>query len=276
MRENDKFATNFPVFYFFSAGTQALGFRDFPQWVSLWRIVFLVAALVIAGILTYIPGIAGYVPLALFSPLFWLFNRWTLHVTLSADIEFLPLLILLLSILLVPTNKKEGFILFGLSLSIRQMGLFLVPMYLFWGWKTRIKTRSLVSILSDIFFLAIIPFIVSIPFLLWNHEGFIKSILFSATRYPVASADVLSLDALLGWFGFVAKIPMIVVLLLAYWLSMRNKLSPVVTSFLVLLAFLAFNSVLFTSYIVWILPFIPLVINELLLRNVNSAEMAQW
>ena len=275
MRENDKFATNFPGFYYLSAGTQALGLQDFPEWVSFWRIVFLVAALVIAGVIGYLPGISGYTSLAFFSPLFWLFNRWTLHVTSTADIEFLPLAILLLSLLLVPTNKKEGFLLFGLSLSIRQMGLILVPMVIVWAWWSRNKHRSMASILTDFLFIGIFPIVTILPFLLWNSEGFIKSILFSATRFPVASADVLSLDALLGWVGIGAKIPLVVALALVYWFSIRRNLSPLLTSFLVLLAFLSFNSVLFTSYLVWMLPFIPLVVFECLANNNEGAATVQ-
>ena len=41
MRNNQKYATYFPLFYLLSAGVLKLGFQEFQQYVAFWRLGFL-------------------------------------------------------------------------------------------------------------------------------------------------------------------------------------------------------------------------------------------
>ncbi|HLF80162.1 MAG TPA: hypothetical protein VI410_00200, partial [Anaerolineales bacterium] len=97
MRENEKYATYLPLFYYLSAGVQRLGLVEYPQWVAFWRLVFLAASSWIAICIFLRAWATRLKVFAVAASLFWLFNRWTLHVSISADLDFLPLALLLTS-----------------------------------------------------------------------------------------------------------------------------------------------------------------------------------
>lgn len=261
MQVNDKYSTYFPIFYYLSWGTQRLGFTAFAEWLSFWRIVFLLANLSIALLLYYIPDRQQILALAFFAPLFWMFNRWTLHVAKTADIDFLPIFLMLLSLFLYRRYQTASFLMLGLSLGIKQMAIFLIPLYLIWVWNDsqlqRVKNVFVAAIL-----IAAIPIIVSLPFIAWNWEGFYRSILFSATRDAAAAFDVFSLDVVLGLKGIPAKIPLLIMLFAVYWLVWRRQISRYIPAFLCMTVFVLFNSVMFTSYMVWMVALIPLVAYE--------------
>ncbi len=175
MRENEKYSTYLPIFYGLSWLVQRLGLADFPSWLSFWRVIFLLFNLLIALLLFWIvlgvpadwdsPILSGpWVALAAFSALFWLFNRWTLHVAQTADIDFVPLFLLLLSLYLFPRHKLISLLLLGLSLGIKQIGIFLVPLYLIWAWQTAGEHR-LRAVFGAALTIATIPLLVSLPFL---------------------------------------------------------------------------------------------------------------
>jgi hypothetical protein len=264
MRVNDKYSTYLPIFYYLSSGTQWMGLSDFSDWLSFWRIIFLIANLSIAALLFYITDQRGIMALSLFASLFWLFNRWTLHVSKTADIDFLPLFLMLVSLYLYQRHTKTSFLILGLSLGIKQMAIFLVPLYLIWVWMDSSHNR-VKNLFVAIILIGIIPLVASMPFLAWNWEGFYKSILFSATRDAAAAFDVYSLDAVLGLRGIPAKIPMLIMLAIIYWLTWKYKIYRYTPAMLAMAVFVFFNSVIFTSYMVWVVALIPLVAHEYIL-----------
>lgn len=213
MRENNKYATYFPLFYLLSYLTQFLGLKNYPDWLSLWRNIFLIFNLGIALTIFYTLYEYGLILLAFFSALFWLFNRWTLHVTTIAHIDFIPLLFLILSLLIFRRFKWLSLFIFSLSLSVKQIGIFLVPLYLIWIWQSESGNKVKTVLLAFAVIISI-PLLTSLPFIAWNSEGFFKSILFSATRNPGSHFDAPSLDAYIknnlpGFVGIKAKIPML-------------------------------------------------------------------
>lgn len=117
---------------------------------------------------------------------------------------------------------------------------------------------------SAAFWIGIIPLLASLPFLISNAEAFIRSILFSATRVAAAAFNVYSLDVALGWQGILARLPILVMLLLLYWLAWKYNIAPFSLALLVLAVFVFFNSVFYTSYMVWLVALIPLAVYELL------------
>ncbi|MGW8249802.1 MAG: hypothetical protein ACWGO1_04105, partial [Anaerolineales bacterium] len=50
MGVNNKYSTYLPIFYYLSAGSQALGLSGFWMWLSFWRTIFLMVNLSIAGL----------------------------------------------------------------------------------------------------------------------------------------------------------------------------------------------------------------------------------
>lgn len=262
MLHNEKYATLFPLFYELSAGVQMLGLHDFDLWIEFWKFVFLLAYLGIALIIFQAPHKRGLTTLGLFGAFFVLLNRWSLDLIVITDIDFIPIFLLVASIVLIPKHRVLSYLLFGLSLAIKQVAIFMLPVYLIWAWQASGR-RFTRLFLRDVILIGLIPILSSLPFLIWNWEGFIKSILFSTTRISIASRGVLSLDALLGWSGILAKLPMLVLLLFIYILVWQKKLKPGLTALLILVVFAGLNSVSYPSYLAWTMPFIPLAANEL-------------
>ena len=269
MQVNDKYSTYLPISYYLSWGTQIMGLRVFGVWLSFWRVILLVLNISIAVLLFYIPSQRRLMALSIFASLFWLFNRWTLHTAKTAEIDFIPLFFMLLSLFLYKRHKYASFLLLGLSLGIKQMAIFLVPLYLIWVWNDS-RTRRLKDLAVSILLIVCIPMLASFPFILWNWKGFYQSILFSATRIAEVSFEVYSLDAVIGLRGIAARIPLLIMLLGVYWLSWRQKIDLYVPAFLSMVVFVFFNPVLFTGYLIWVTAFIPLVVYE----SISVKDMA--
>ncbi len=271
MRTNEKYATYLPLSYLLSGGVQLAGLRSFPAWLTFWRVASLGCVLGIGYLIFRICTAADQHLLGIFGALFWLLNRWTLHVTVVGHIDFLPLLLLLLSLSLLQRRFALACVLFGLSLAIKQMAIFALPLYLIQAWQMgRPNPRK--HLLTTFALIVAVPVLVSIPFLIWNAEGYIKSILFSATRNPVGHFGAPSLDALFGYSGIAAKIPVLLLLGLTYALAARRRVPPYASLLLVMTVFCFFNSVFFRQYTVWILPFIPLTIHEMLSASGRASE----
>ena len=146
MKWNRTIATYFPIFYYLSWFSQEIGLENYVQWLGFWRVIFLAFNLGITYILFYVPYHRySSLTLAVFSALFWLFSRWTLHITMIYHIEFIAIFFLLLSLTLLPKNKKLSFFLFGASLAVKQIAIFMIPLYLIWAWQFSKNTSRTTS-----------------------------------------------------------------------------------------------------------------------------------
>lgn len=265
MRENQKYATYLPLFYYLSAGAQLGGLAEYTQWAAFWRIAFLLAGTWIAVCIFLRAWATRVKAIAVFGSIFWLFNRWTLHVVISADLDLLPLALLLIAWALLPKRPRAALIVLGTSLAVKHYAIFLAPLFFAHIWRTTADLKA--RWWKDVLLLGSIPLIASLPFLFLGAEAFVKSILFSLSRQPMASGDVFSLDALLGWSGWAARLPMLGLILLTYAFVWRGGLGPYVSSLLVMATVTFFNSVFFTSYMVWVVPFVPLACIEAFSRD---------
>ncbi len=260
-RVNNKYATYFPLFYLMSSGVKQIGFTSFPEWLAFWRVVFLFCVLGIAYLIFQTCAASGELLLGLFGALFWLFNRWVLHVTIIAHLDFLPLLLFMLSLGFVRRRFSLACFIFGVSLAVKQIAIFALPLYLIWSWQSGSEKRVRPLVKASVL-IATVPLLTSIPFLIWNAEGYIRSILFSATRYANDHFQVSSLDALFGIQGIPAKVPMLILLVLVYALALYRRIPQYTCMLLIMTVFFCFNSVLFRQYMIWFLPFIPLAVLE--------------
>jgi uncharacterized membrane protein len=196
--------------------------------------------------------------------LFWLFSRWTLNQTTNAQIDFIPIFFLLASLALFQSNQRLALLLLGFSLATKQIAIFVVPLYLIWVWQSSDRNAlKQVSVATLIIFS--VPLLASLPFIIWNAEGFFKSIIFSATRFAtnhfkVSSFDELIAEAMPNFVGIPAKLPMLFLMALVYLVAMRHNLSMYAAILLILSIFVEFNSVLFRQYMTWVVPFIPLAV----------------
>ncbi|MBL7162416.1 MAG: hypothetical protein ISS57_07400 [Anaerolineales bacterium] len=265
LRWNNELPTYLPVIYYGSWLTHLAGLQEIDQWLNVWRGVFLFFNLCVAYLIFHIAHHRYHITtLGIFGALFWLFNRWNLHVTTIYHFNFIPIFFLLLSLSLHSKHKITSYILFGLSLSIKHNAIFLIPIYLIWAWQDD-ESQSIKNVVIAGLSIAGIPLIASLPFIITSPLGFTKSMLISLTRYPETHLGVLSLDALLGWVGFSAKIPLVIMVLLVYLLSWQRKLESFTAGLLIMLIFVNFHSVLFRHYLVWIIPLLPLAVCETML-----------
>ncbi len=269
MLDNDKYATYFPLFYELAFLTERAGLRDFVPWLEFWRIPFLAANLGIAVAIFWPLYRRRYFLLALFGTAFWLFNRWTMHVTQIAHVDFLAILPLLASLILLRRHHWLALLLFSLSLGIKQIAIFLAPFYLLWIWQEAQEGRIKRTVLAALV-IASIPFVAALPFLAWNAEGFVRSVLFSVTRKPVSNPNVPSLDAMLGWIGIPARLPMLGLMAVVFLLAWRRHIKPLTSALLTMVAFADFSSVVFPQYFVWVVPLLPLAVGELLAVSASS------
>jgi uncharacterized membrane protein len=211
--------------------------------------------------------------LGLLGALFWLFNRWTLFVTITLQFDAIPVFLFVTSLVLLRSNRIASYLLLGLSMAFRQMGVLFVPIYLMWAWQPRDRAH-LAKPAEAALAMGVIPFLASLPFIIVSPAGFFDSIWYSVARTPITHMGALSLDALLGGVGIAAKVPAMTLMLLVYYLAWRRWLPLYASVMLVLFAFLDFNSVLFNQYMAWFAPLIALTVMEMtaLFRHKPSPE----
>lgn len=266
-RDQDRgHAIYFPLFYLLSAATQRAGFADFASWIGFWRPVFLLFNLGI-GLLLFNKLFLSKKPVvALFAVFFWLLNRYTLHGYQAAYMDFLPLFFLVTSFIVFPKNHWLASFLFSLSLALKQLGIFLVPLYLTWIWNLHQRNQVTRTVLAGLL-VASLPTLLSLPFVALYPTAFSQSILYSVNRGAYYFGTI-SLDGQLGWSGWLGKLPMLLLMALVYLGSWRREISRFFGAFLVMLTFVNFNAVLFIQHLCWVFPFGLLALTEIdILRN---------
>jgi hypothetical protein len=149
--------------------------------------------------------------------------------------------------------------LYSFSLAIKQIAIFLAPLYLIWEYQ---QTRSIWKTIVAGLWILSIPLLTSMPFLFWNLEGFIKSITFSATRIALNHFGAGSIDTILNLSGFIARLPFLLMLLGAYFAAWQKSLGRYGAAMIVMGIFVGFNSILFQHYPIWLMPLLPLAAAE--------------
>jgi uncharacterized membrane protein len=270
MRTNQKYPTYFPLFYLTSALTQWLGLRVFTEWLAFWRIVFAAFDVAIALLLLVVPWRRGLHLFAGFAALFWSWNRWTLFEILIAQIDFIPIFFLLLSLVLLERRLWLSLVLLGVSLAAKQIAIFLIPLYLIRVWqraadddRARLTALGLAAILA-------VPLLLSLPFLVWGAEAYLRSLLFSATRLPRSHFGASSVDAVFGLIGLSAKLPMLALMAIVYVHALRGRIGTAMAALLVMSVFVDFNSVLYTHYPCWVVPLLVLAACDHLAEREHS------
>jgi hypothetical protein len=262
MNENRKYPTYFPVFYLLSYLTQFLGLKDYSSWIYFWRHIFLIFNLAIGALLFYVFARRQLWLLASFSACFWLFSRWTIYVTKVAQIDFIAIFLLSLSLLLFHRYRWVALLLFSLSLGVKQIAIFMAPLYLIWIWQS--APRNPKALLLAVAAIASVPLLTSLPFIAWNAESWIKSILFSASR---EAANPFNAPSLFKETAGLRLLPTLVLTILIYISAFKRQIGLYTSALLTLSVFINFNAILFTQYLCWVTPFVPLSISEFVYRR---------
>lgn len=269
MRTNDKYATYFPLAYLVSALVQKLGLPTFLDWLYLWRpLSFSFHLGIVALTLRYFYRrslwLFGFVAATIL-----LMGRWSLYIAQVHHLEFAAIFFLLLSLVLLQAKPRLSLLAFSLSLGIKQIAIFLLPLYLIHLWINGDNDKRIKRVTWGFLIILSVPVLTSLPFLLWNAEGFFKSILFSATRLGASHIDdAPSIDVLASYnrpwlVGLKAKLPMLSLMGLIYLSFWRETISILAAAALVMMVFLYFNSVLFSQYFLWPLSLTLLALVEL-------------
>lgn len=293
MKLNDKYTTYFPGFIGLGALTQLFGLQDFTAWLIFWRWVFLLCNLGITALLFAWAAARGAPAAGFAVASLWTFNRWTLFVVHVLGMDFLPLFLLLVSLALVvpgsfrgrgeenvlapAVNSRRlwlGLLLFGISLSMKQIAVFLTPIYLIAAWHGSPRNKLRAALLAGAVIAAPV-LLTSLPFLFWDLKGFLKSILFSTTRDQQQFFQAApSLDIYLGLSGMLARIPMLVLYAAIYWAAARKEISFLMACSLGMGLFVAANSIYFDQYMVWaVLPLLAFAVTALPVRSALDGRL---
>src|SRR5262245_48362385 len=260
MLQNDKYPTYFPAIYLAAAGAHWLGVTSFSTWVPIWRAVVFVAQLAVGAVIFVAIRRRRLLALAVLGAAFWTLNRWTVVVADIAQIDFIPILLLVGSLVLFERGRRtKALLAYSLSLAFKQIGIFLLPLYVIWSWKSesRHSTWKTTALALSI------PLLPPVPFLLWDAEGFVRSIAFSMTREPDSHMGANSMDAVVGLSGVVARAPMLALMGLVYLAVSERNYGVYAPPLLILAIFTSFNPVLFVQYMCWMIPLLPLAVASL-------------
>lgn len=279
--DNNDYPTYLPGFYLLAAATRDVAGKPFQDWLTLWRAIFFGCHLGIGYIIFFRLWRRNGLTLAVVGSSFWLFNRWPLMVLRIAHLEPLAILLLMLSLVIMRRHFMIACVLFGMSLAVKQIAVFMFPVHLMWAWRLeddprrRIRNTALAAACC-----MAVPLIVSIHFFADEPMGFIKSLLFSVNRKGEANVggggdfEIPSIDMLLRFDDrlentivapvrrVIAKVFLFGLMLLSYRLAYRRQIRPFALSMLILLIFCDFHSVFFPQYVVWPLAVLPLALGE--------------
>jgi hypothetical protein len=274
MRTNEKYATYFPVFYELSFLSQKLGLVTFEGWFAFWEFVFIAFELAIAILLFWVLARRGVPWIGLFAAAFWLFDRWTLQVVEIGQLDFMPIFFLLLSLALFPRHRWLSLLLFSLSLGLKQIAIFVTPLYLVWLWQSS-EGHRVRDLLLGAAVIASVTFVSAIPFMLWDARAFFLSVLFSVTR---SSSQATSLAPALGAFAgdqpLLSRMAMFALMLMLFTFAWRMRGVRYLFAFLVMLVFVCFNPVLYVQYFVWVDPLALLAISDVRDALASNALLA--
>ena len=266
LRENDKYATYFPIAYLVSALVQKLGFLDYRDWLYFWRPTAFIFHMGIVGLtLRYFQKRRLWL-LGIAASLVLLLGRWSIYIIRVHHLEFAAIFFLVFSLVILKEKPRLALLMFSISLGIKQIAIFLLPLYLIYLWKKRDKYAK--NLIIGFLIILSVPLITSLPFIIWDADGFFKSVLFSATRLGdshisgAPSIDVILFQNYPWLVGLKAKALMLFLMGLAYLSFLTERVGIFAASTITMMAFLYFNSVLFLQYFIWPLSLIPFAMVE--------------
>jgi hypothetical protein len=112
-----------------------------------------------------------------------------------------------------------------------------------------------------------VPLLVSVPFLFWDAEGVVRSVLISVTRNPetviaLETFDHLTRQIFPDFSGTPTKLPMLLFMGVIYVAVFQRKIGLAASAFGIIIAFTILNSVLFFQYWAWFMAVLPLLLWE--------------
>lgn len=258
MRDNDNFPTYLPLTYLFSAALQHFEIREFPDFLTIWRRINLASHLGL-GLLTFYIYNRQRKPLAgLIACSILLLGRWSAYIIDVQHLEFPAILAIVAAGYQLNRRPTLSALLFSLSLCIKHISIILLPCFLLGlvteaaGLHARAKWMQILRYCLVAFAL---PAAMSLPFLHNSPDGFVLSMLFSASRgtssHGIATGTemiLLSVDQ--------TRLLMLGLFVMGWIVQVKQRMNLWFASTLTLLIFLQFSPVVFAQYYIWITAFL--------------------
>ena len=269
MKTNEKYTFYLPGFLWAAAaGIKYFGIDSYQEFMQTW-IPISVGVHFLIGLVLFLYAMSrwGIIPGILASS-FWWFTRWPLALLRSGQIDNVAILFFVIALVVLERQRLLGLVMLGVSLCIKQMAAFTVPLFLVWpALNGKVTVKRALDFGIQIGALCAVPLILSLPFIYWDIESFINMLLFPLTRDPVGPMSLESfLDPGNQERSFLFKLPFLSLLALSYLYLVRQKEFLFPSILFILLLFLGFNSVFFSRYFCWAIPLIPLACFECLER----------
>ncbi|WP_114993600.1 hypothetical protein [Synechococcus sp. UW179A] len=258
LRDNNKYPTYLPLSYYFVAILDRIGFQSFFDFIRVWRPfnVFCHLGIAIVTFSTYNQQrkpISGLIACSIL-----LLGRWSAYIVNVQHLEFAAILPILLAGQQLNRRPKFSALMFGLSLSVKHIGIILLPSFLLGLEPERVSSDKQFKGKQLITYGAIalaIPLIISIPFLLDQPSGFLLNVLFSTTRdfrdHGNATGTRMILTGVDG-----TRLLMVVLIAMNWIAQIKEKINFWFASTITLLIFLQFNAVIFAQYYIWLASFL--------------------
>jgi hypothetical protein len=275
---NHKYATLFPLYYYYIGYVAKAVNFDYDTFLDVYRAQLYIAEIIGAVIIYLIFKRENKYLLGFVAATFFMFNRWTIANIIDGKQDVIAILFLMAFFYFFTSPKKKNkvisFLLFGISIGFKHVGIFIAPLLLLPFIRKEITFKDFIKG----FCLFLIPTIVVGSFhILQNPLAFFYSMLFSFTRESSKLNTEFGYQNILVLYNvgvknnniifyLLPRLPLVVFSVLNITLLWLKKLPPMLYCFTAMFIFIAFNPVLFSQYFTWIAPLVflqALKFNEL-------------
>lgn len=259
---NRKYATLFPLYYYLVNLVQIASDFRLEIFLDNFRTILFIAQIVAALYIYLFFRKENMKVVGLLAAAFFIFNRWSINVMSDAKQDFIAIAFLTVSLYYLKNKPVLAYLLYGFSLGVKHLGIFVLPIYLLPLFETKKITKDLLLRLSLIALPIVLP---SIYFMLDNFKAFAYSMAFSFTRKTATTSTPSGYENLLilydigvknntVFFYILPRLPLVIFSLLNFFVLVTKRIRPslyLLTSFFI---FIAFNPVLFDQYLTWLTP----------------------
>ena len=246
---NDKYPGYFPLLYLIGAALLCLGIQDFDSFVVFVKALALFAELGVTALLFIASRRRDRELLGITASWLWFCNRWTLYSFRFATFDTVIIALIFLSACLLHSRRHAGWFLFGLSLSLKQLGILALPLFV-------MRQKGAAGMIAAIAAVLWLPLALSLPFIADDAHGFFLSLGYDGIRMAVThGAPDFPFAASLGYYGGLSRTAVALSLLACYGVSHIFRINLFVSTALVYFSFLCFNPVVFNQYFAYCIPF---------------------
>ncbi len=257
MRENKDYPTYLPLSYLFAALPQRLSITDFPTFIRIWRMITLACHLGLGLLTFHIYNRQNKPLLGLIACSILLLGRWSAYIVQVQHLEYPAILAIVAAGSQLKKRPTLSALLFGLSLSIKHMGILLLPCFLveLQAERREAAAAKLMPAWKYCLIGFTLPLLISLPFLIDHATGFVLSLLFSTSRSTMSHGIATGTEMILLSVDQ-TRVLMLALFVMGWIAQARQRLNLWFACTLILLIFLQFNPVVFAQYYIWITAFL--------------------